>query len=251
MTRLDVYTTKGTKKGTVNMPKTYQEPENEMLLAQAIRVYEDRKHPGLSKTKTRGEVSLSTRKIYRQKGTGLARHGARSAPIFIGGGLVHGPKGIKRTLKLPKKMREKALKVTLSMKANAGHIFVVDDLGKMKKTKEAAVLVDKLSKKIKRLSKHAKFLFVLSGGNKAELAIRNLENAEFTSFKNLNAYDVFYSDVLIVEKKSLDKSGKKGATNTKSTAGATGLKKAGGKKKKSEKNKSAKRVRKKRSKTKK
>ena len=71
---------------------------NSTLLAQAIRVYGSNSHQKTSKVKTRGEVDGSTRKIYRQKGTGNARHGAKYAPIFVGGGIAHGPTGILKLL---------------------------------------------------------------------------------------------------------------------------------------------------------
>ena len=65
------------------------------LLAQAIRVYQSNSHQKTSAVKTRGEVVGSTKKIYRQKGTGNARHGAKYAPVFVGGGIAHGPKAIR------------------------------------------------------------------------------------------------------------------------------------------------------------
>ena len=111
---------------------------NKILLTQAIRVYTARRHPGLSKVKTRGEVIASTRKIYRQKGTGQARHGAISAPIFVGGGVAHGPKGVKRQLSLPKKMRRKALSIALSVKAKEGNLLVVEGISKLKKNKRGS-----------------------------------------------------------------------------------------------------------------
>ena len=149
MSKLNVYTSKGTQKTSMSLPKKFSEQENMALLAQAIRVYEDKLHLGLSKTKTRGEVALSKRKAWRQKGTGRARHGARSAPIFAGGGVTHGPKGVKTKLGLPKKMRRKALGVALSIKAKNGKVLVVDGLSSLKKTKEAAALLDNISKKEK------------------------------------------------------------------------------------------------------
>ena len=77
MNKIDVYSIDASKKGDILTPANFKEKLNLELLSQAIRVYGDRKHPGLNKTKTRGEVRISTRKIYRQKGTGFARHGAK------------------------------------------------------------------------------------------------------------------------------------------------------------------------------
>ncbi|MBI1872200.1 50S ribosomal protein L4, partial [Candidatus Collierbacteria bacterium] len=71
---------------------------NEALLSQVIHVYRANTHQNTSKVKTRGEVNRTTKKVYRQKGTGNARHGARSAPIYVGGGVAHGPSGVSPAL---------------------------------------------------------------------------------------------------------------------------------------------------------
>lgn len=204
MLKVAVYTFKGTKTGTFSLPKEFEEKENLNLLAQAIRVYEDRSHPGHAKVKTRGEVNLTTKKWYSQKGTGGARHGAKSAPIFVGGGVAHGPKGIKRELSLNSKMKKKALNVALSLKAKNKELFVVSDLNKMAKTKEADSLVSKISKSLGQKVK--RFTFVLGKeGEKAQRAVRNLEFADIVSFKNLNAHKVFHSGVLLIDKSNFEK----------------------------------------------
>ena len=201
MTKLDVFSAKGVKKQTVSLPKDFIEKENPALLAQAIRVYEGRSHQGLSKIKTRGEVVASKRKIYRQKGTGRARHGALSAPIFVGGGKAHGPKGVKRKLELPKKMRRKAVGIALGLKVKNGDLLVIDGLSSLKKTKEAQKLIDKI---LKNMKKKGRVSFVLSEKSfSAVRAIRNLPNAEAVSFHNLNAYQVFHGGVLLLDKEIL------------------------------------------------
>lgn len=218
MVKLNTYSSKGVKTTPTNMPKSWQEEENLVLLAQAIRVYEARRHPGLSKTKTRGEVSFSTRKIYRQKGTGMARHGAKSAPIFVGGGKAHGPKGVKRRLSLPKKMRQKALNVALSMKINEGRVILVDKISSLTKTKEAASLIQKIVVKEKEIGKKSRFTFAIADKNKAvEMTLRNIENVEVVPFRNLNAYNVYLAGVLIVDKEALKKNGKGGSGSTSKT----------------------------------
>lgn len=206
MSKLSVYTNKGTKKKSgISLPKEMQEDVNMRLVAQAIRVYEDKMHPGLSQVKTRGEVTASQRKIYRQKGTGRARHGEISAPIFVGGGKAHGPKGIKRELFMPKKMRSKAYKMATTMKAKDGEIVVVEGLSKIKKTKEAAELINKIIEK-EKLNPNSKFLFALSEHNKdVVLYLRNLKNVSTVPFASLNAYNVFYSSVVLIDKEALEK----------------------------------------------
>ncbi|MCH7729917.1 50S ribosomal protein L4 [Patescibacteria group bacterium] len=218
MIRVNLYTAKGIKKSSINLPKKFSEKENFVLLAQALRVYEARKHPGLSKVKSRGEVSLTTRKLYRQKGTGRARHGARSAPIFVGGGVAHGPKGVKRELSLPKKMRQKALNIALSLKAQNGEVVAVSGLDTLKKTKEAKKLIDSLLAKEKKEGK--KTTFVLSEASKnASLALRNIKGVAIVDFKSLNAYQVYFGGVLVVDKKAIAKTQKGKHRNSKRTQG--------------------------------
>src|SRR3972149_8149295 len=139
--KVSVYSAKGVKTGQMTLPKEFGEKPNMALLAQAIRVYEDGGHTGLSKTKTRAEVNRTTKKLYKQKGTGGARHGSRRAPIFVGGGVAHGPRPIKRVLTLPLKLRKLARAIAYTVKAKENEMVVVKDLGKLEKTKEASELI--------------------------------------------------------------------------------------------------------------
>jgi len=204
--KLSVYSASGVKKTSVSMPKRFVAEENLALLAQAVRVYENRQHPGLSKVKTRGERTGSTRKIYRQKGTGGARHGAITAPIFVGGGVTHGPTGKRRKLALSKKMKVKALAVALSEKARSNELTVIEKLNAIKKTKQAQKLVDKLIKsEIK--SKSGRITFALSKKNsQVNLALRNIKNVSVESFSELNAYKVYFAGLLVLDKEALKKS---------------------------------------------
>src|SRR5579885_383385 len=134
---IDVYGIDRKVSGKVSLPHViFGEKVNKQLLAQAVRVYLANKRQGTVSTKTRGEVDGSTRKIYRQKGTGRARHGSVRAPIFVHGGVVHGPKPRDYSLNLPKKMRRKALFSALSAKLQDGQIKVVAGFEKLEpKTK--------------------------------------------------------------------------------------------------------------------
>lgn len=202
MNKADVFSAKGVKKASLKLPSDFNEEINMPLLAQAVRVYEARRHPGVSKVKTRGEVTASTRKIWRQKGIGRARHGAVSAPIFVGGGVAHGPKGVKRQLFLPKKMKKKALKIALSLAAKKQRIAIVEGVSSLKKTKEAKNLVDKIFGAQKKTPPRATFVLAQKNWG-AERAIRNLPNAEVVSFEKLNAYNVFFGGFLILDKEIL------------------------------------------------
>lgn len=218
MTKIDVLSAKGVKKEAVNLPKGFIEEENQALLSQAIRVYEGRLHRGLSRVKTRGEVVASKRKIYKQKGTGRARHGALSAPIFVGGGKAHGPKGMKRKLELPKKMRKKAVGVALGEKVKGGKLIIIEGISSLKKTNEAQKIVDKI---LANKKKGGKISFVLSEKSlSAVRAIRNIPNAQAIYFHNLNAHQVFYGGIIALDKEILapkikTKTEKKKTTTTK------------------------------------
>lgn len=171
------------------------------LLAQAIRVYENRLHTGKSKTKTRGEINLTTRKWYRQKGTGRARHGAQSAPIFVGGSKAHGPKGVKRELRMPTKMRRLALKTALSLKLSDGRISVLEGVSSIKKTKKAAQALGGLEKN--------KVSLVLSKKNADKKRFfKNIKDLKTVMFKDLNAHDVYFSNRLIFDSDIFKKSKK-------------------------------------------
>lgn len=191
--RKDIFSSKGIKVATVKLPDWKQASPS--LLAQAIRVYASNSKAGLASVKTRGEVRISKRKIYRQKGTGGARHGAKSAPIFVGGGVAHGPRPGKRILSLPKRLKGLALSGALWAKAEGDEIAVIRGLSKVAKTADAKRLLLKLAGV--RGQKTEKITFVLpssSGG-----AFRNIAGAKVKQFVNLNAADVFFGGYLIFD----------------------------------------------------
>jgi len=152
--KIDVYDLTGTKVEQINLPKSIFEAKiNEQLMAQAVRVYQGNQRMASAKALTRGEVNRTTKKVYRQKGTGQARHGSRKAPIYVGGGVAHGPRGNQNfSLDLPKKMKVAALKSALSLLAKEKKILVIKGLTEIKqpKTKDMAKLMDKLIEKSKQ-----------------------------------------------------------------------------------------------------
>lgn len=209
MNKVNLYSNKGTKLEVVSLPKEFGEKVNLKLLAQAIRVFETKSHVGLAKTKTRAEVNRTKRKWYKQKGTGGARHGARSAPIFVGGGVAHGPKPVKKRLSLPKKMAKKALLTAFSAKRQEGEICLVKDLGKLAKTSQACLLGQKVRQIMDKPK--AKISFVLAKKDYPVLArvFRNLENSQVLPWEDLNAYQVFFAGILAIDKATLIKAKKK------------------------------------------
>lgn len=198
---IDVFNTKGEKTGKMRLPKEIFGVEaSPQLLAQAVRVYLANQKKARPKTKTRGEVVGSTRKIWRQKGTGRARHGDRYAPIFVGGGVAHGPRGILKRLTMPKKMKKKALLGSLSNKVREKKLLAVEGLEKIKlKTKEMAKVLQKLRKKeIKTL------LILKTDEKKVVRAARNIADVNIAYFNQLNCYQVINSDLIIFSKEALE-----------------------------------------------
>lgn len=178
---------------------------NGQLLAQAVRVHLANARQGTLSTKTRGEVEGSNRKIYAQKGTGRARHGSIKAPIFVGGGIVFGPKPRDFSLKLPQKMKLQALISGLSDKFNQKRLFLLDDLKNFKaKTKEMMVLLAKLNLEMKKGKLSFPALLVCDQKNQELiLASRNISNLDLTPPKLLNAYQILTHKNIIFTKDAL------------------------------------------------
>ncbi len=167
--------------------KTFGMSTDDTLTATAVRVYLSNQRKAQAKTKTRSEVRKTTAKMYRQKGTGRARHGAYSAPIFVGGGVAHGPDGTQNyKLTLSKKLTKKALLSVLSEKAAGKNVFVLgEEKGLTGKSKEAMLLVKKIIKPGERL-------MVVSGikENLVRRAFRNISDVAVITPNQLNAYSV-------------------------------------------------------------
>jgi large subunit ribosomal protein L4 len=174
---------------------------NPRLLAQAVRVFLSNQRKALARTKTRGKVAKTTAKMYRQKGTGRARHGSYSAPIFVGGGVAFGPTGEQNyKLRLSKRLSRMALFGSLSEKAREHKISVLPITEKFKgKTKEA----EKLLKK--QAGAHERLLLVT--GDKEKMVIRtfkNLERVTLTRPNQLNTYLILAHGRLCFTQNSLD-----------------------------------------------
>jgi len=183
----------------IKLPKEiFSVNASDKLLSQYVYVYLNNWKKGFSQTKTRSEVTGSTRKIYRQKGTGRARHGSSKAPIFVGGGVALGPTGDYRQLKLTKKMRRKALFYSLSLKLKNKNLLVIDQkqVEKVKKTKEAASLLEQA--KI-----NEKALLVLPHHDGAAQYFYNLNDLKVNEPMALNAYKVLKAKQIVFSDQSL------------------------------------------------
>lgn len=200
---VDVYGLDGKVTGTITLPEEiFGEKVNKQLLAQAVRVYLANKRQGTVSTKTRSEVDGSTAKIYRQKGTGRARHGSKRAPIFVHGGVAFGPKPRDFSLKLSKKMKRKALYNALSVKLADGEIKILSGLEALEpKTKQFMGVIGKLGLDGK---KRSVLLVSPSELENVKLAARNVQGITYTAVQRINVYDILKYKQLLVMKESID-----------------------------------------------
>lgn len=198
----DVYNIEGKTVSKILLPKEiFAAKSSPQILSQAIRVYLANQRSGTVSTKSRGQITGSTRKIYRQKGTGRARHGDIKAPIFAGGGIAHGPHPQDYSLEFPKKMKKQALFAALTDKHAEKKLIIVRGLEKLSiKTKKLnQVLADvKLTEKG---HKPNKILLASDKYNKnLYLSGRNIENLTVREAQLLNPYDILaHSHLLMME----------------------------------------------------
>jgi large subunit ribosomal protein L4 len=156
-----------------------------------------KRRAGTHKTKTRGEVNRTTKKVYRQKGSGSARHGARSAPLYVGGGKAMAPVVRSHEFDMPKKVRAAALRHALSAKAKDSKLVVLDS---------AALDQVKTNALAKRLGKLGEgHILVVDGAfdEKFEKSARNIAKVSLLPVDGLNVYDVLRRDTLIVTKSGI------------------------------------------------
>jgi large subunit ribosomal protein L4 len=198
--KVDVVNMQGKKVDTTELPAAiFEAPIKTDLMHQALVRQLANARLGTHKTKTRSEVSRTGRKPWRQKGTGRARHGTRSSPIWVGGGGAHTPQPRKYTKHMPRKMRRAALRSALSAKAAQKEIVVLDDLAvESPKTKEMAAM-------LQVLVGQASVLILLSEANEPiEKSVRNLPDAKTLRANYLNVRDLVGYDRVIMPLGALD-----------------------------------------------
>lgn len=202
MTQIDLYTIKGDKLGKVSLPdEIFKTEVNEVLMAQAVRVYLSNQRKAKAKSKTRSEINLTKRKSVRQKGTGSARHGAKSAHIFVGGGTAHGPKGIENfKLKLSKILKKKALFSSLSQKLAEKKILVIKDFKKLEpKTKNMAEVLKRL-----KLDDQEVVLILPKNFEEAKRASKNIKNLSLFQADLLNTYQILNAKNILFAQESIE-----------------------------------------------
>lgn len=168
---------------------------NEGLLYEVLKAQLASRRAGTAATRGRAAVAGSKRKLYRQKGTGRARHGAIRAPNFVGGGSVHGPTPRSYAYRPPRKMRKGAMCSALSLRQKEGRLLVLDGFALDEiKTKTLAQILD-------RLEVGSSALIVDGRDNdKLRLSARNLPRHQFLPPEGVNLYDVLRHDHLVLTK---------------------------------------------------
>ncbi len=165
------------------------------ILHRVVRWQRAKAQAGTHSTLTRAEVSYSTKKIYKQKGTGGARHGSKKAPIFRHGGVVKGPQPRSHAHDLPKKFRALGLRHALSAKAAAGELIIIDAIA-MAEAKSSI-----LAKAAKELG--WKRVLIIDGAELNEnfvMAARNIEGIDVLPTMGANVYDILKRDQLVITK---------------------------------------------------
>ncbi len=198
--KLDVIKLDGGQAGSIDLNDALfgLEPRAD-ILHRVVRWQRARTQAGTHKTKGRSEVSYSTKKIYRQKGTGGARHGDKGAPIFRHGGTYKGPVPRSHAHDLPKKFRALGLKHALSAKAGAGNLVILD----------TAVMTEAKTSFLAKAAKELgwKRVLIIDGAEVNEnfaKAARNIEGIDILPSMGANVYDILKRDILVITKAGVE-----------------------------------------------
>ncbi|MEN9611187.1 MAG: hypothetical protein RLZZ628_2001 [Bacteroidota bacterium] len=198
---VEVLNIKGEKTGrTLEMPaEVFGIDPHQHSVYLAVKQYLAHQRQGTHKSKERSEISGSTRKLHRQKGTGGSRKGDINSPLFPGGGRVFGPKPHKYSIQLNKKVARLARRSALSAKAAAGELVVVEDFGfDVPKTATLRQLVSGVGASKKAL--------IVTGAEKGEnvfLSGRNLDNVQVARAQDLNTYQIMNGGILVLSESAI------------------------------------------------
>ena len=199
--KLDILNNEGKKISDISLSENIFGRElNSDLVAQYVRVYLTNQRVGNAHTKTRGEVSGAGKKPWKQKGTGRARVGSIRSPLWVKGGITHGPRSKTFRLELPKKMRVGALLNVLSARFNSNNIklidsFIISDI----KTKSFESLMNNLN-----LMGTKTLVVVYDKNNNLIKSARNLDRVSVKMLSTLNAYDILNNSNILFDKNSIE-----------------------------------------------
>lgn len=201
-----IYDAKGKETGKISLPShVFGLKWNSDLVHQVVVSMESNARTNVAHTKNRGDVSGGGKKPWQQKGTGRARHGSIRSPIWVGGGVTHGPRKDKDySKKINKKMKAKALYTILSAKYKDGQILFVDDISfKAPKTKEAKGVLESLSKvsgfsDLLKKRNNSAYLALSSKDVNIEKSFRNFGNILTEEIRNINPVDLMKYKYVII-----------------------------------------------------
>ena len=199
--KLDVIKLDGGKGGSIELPDDIFGIEDIRgdILQRVVTWQLAKRRAGTHKIQVRNEVSRTGKKMYKQKGTGGARHGSRRAAQFVGGAKAHGPVVRSHAFDLPKKVRALALRHALSSKAKDGSLIVVDTVA-IKDAKTAA-----LREQLGKIGvTHALVIAGVEVDNNFKLAARNIPNVDVLPNAGLNVYDVLRRQTLVLTKDAVE-----------------------------------------------
>ena len=203
--KIKVYTLDNKEVEDVNLSKdVFGQEVKQEVVAKLVNWQLAKKRQGSHKVKERNEITGSNSKIYKQKGTGRARHGSKKVVQFKGGGVVHGPRVRSHEHKLPAKVKKLAMRMILSAKLKEGNLRIIDKLeAKTFKTKD-------MVKKINNLG-FLSVTFLDSGeiNKNFLLSTKNIKDIDVLIFNGINAVQILKRDILVISKRALDKIEKK------------------------------------------
>lgn len=203
MSKTQILNLKGEAVKDVTLDESiFARKENAKLVAEAVRIELANKRQSIAHTKNRGEVSGGGRKPFKQKGTGNARAGSTRSPLWTGGGVTFGPRNVRNyKLRMPKVMKQNAIKTLLSEKVTAKRLIIVSDLSlKEISTKKFIEVLNKLP------IEEGKILIVIEQMNaELELSSANVPFVKLIKVENLNMIDIANHDYMIVTEAALVK----------------------------------------------
>jgi len=201
-----VYSQSGKPTGKITLSKeVFGVPWNADLVHEIVRLMNSNSRTNVAHTKTRGEVRGGGKKPWKQKGTGRARHGSTRSPLWVGGGVTHGPRNDKNfSRKINRKAKAKALRSILSRKFKDGEVLFVDEIRMTEpKAKEARTIIDSLAKikgyeKLASKKVNAAIIALDKKIPAVEKSFRNFGNVSTEEFRNINPVSLLNSAYLII-----------------------------------------------------
>lgn len=203
MPQLAVYDMAGVISREIDVPDDVLGlPVNRDLIHQAVLTVDRARKRKCGKAQRRGDVDRTSAKMYRQKGLGRARHGARTSPTFVGGAAAHGPTGEMRSFKMPKRMRRKAVYTALSLRAAEGNLLLVDEI------KFDQISTSKFAKFLNDLNVSGRILLLTSIVEAEDEVLykscRNIDRLIPRGVPNFNTRDVIWAEKIIVTSAALE-----------------------------------------------